>query len=299
MGKLIFSILAVVLFVYTSNAQEFQGQAIYQTKTTLGEFRGRPDMSEADKKRIMERMKKASEKTFELNFDKSAATYIKEEVLDAPSTDGGGRGGRFRFSSGDDGKLYKNIQEKSYAKEAEMFGKVFLIKDELPTFNWVMGTETKKIGNYTCYQATAVIPKDTASIESQFDKMRKERDRERSKERGEEVEEKPDADALNTDGANDEIITAWFTPEIPISNGPGEYWGLPGLILEVTSEKTVILCTKIVLNSDEKVAIVAPKKGKEINQADYDELLVKKMKEMSERFRGGNRGGGRPGGRGN
>ncbi|MRH99031.1 GLPGLI family protein [Kriegella sp. EG-1] len=298
MKKLILSIISVILFIASVNAQDFQGKAIYQTKTSIGEFRGRPDMSEAQRKRMMERIKKASEKTFELTFDKTTATYIKEEVLEAPSSDGGGRG-RFRFNSSDDGKLYKNIQEKSYSKEAEMFGKVFLIKDELKTFNWVMGSESKKIGNYTAYKATAVIPKDTASVQSQFEKIRKEREKERRKERGEEIEEQTEADVLNADGAKDEVITAWFTPEIPISNGPGEYWGLPGLILEVTSEKTVILCTKIVLNSDEKVAIVAPKKGKEINQADYDELLIKKMEEMAERFRGGNRGGGRPGGRGN
>jgi predicted GIY-YIG superfamily endonuclease len=47
-------------------------------------------------------------------------------------------------------------------------------------------------------------------------------------------------------------ITAWYTPEIPINQGPENYWGLPGLILEVTDGKTVILCSKLVLNTKEK-----------------------------------------------
>ncbi|MBM1106631.1 GLPGLI family protein [Aurantibacter crassamenti] len=294
MRKLIISIITVILLVATANAQDFQGKAIYQTKTTVGEFRGRSDMPEAQRKRMMERIKKASEKTFELTFDKSSATYIKEEVLEAPSADGGGRGGRFRFGSADDGKLYKNIQDKSYTKEAEMFGKVFLIKDELQTYNWVMGSETKKIGNYTCYQATAVIPKDSTSFQTLMDKRRRERDRERNKE-----ENKDESNEITSDEKSEEIITAWFTPEIPISNGPGNYWGLPGLILEVNTAKTTMLCTKIVLNADEKITIAASKKGKEINQADYDALLLKKMDEMSERFQGGRRSGGGPGGRRN
>lgn len=293
MRKHILSILTVVLFVATINAQDFQGKAIYQTKTSMGEFRGPSDMPEAQRKRMEERIKKASENAFELTFDKSAATYIKEEVLEAPSADGGGRGGRFRFGSADDGKLYKNIQDKSYTKEAEMFGKVFLIKDELQTYNWVMGSETKKIGNYTCYKATAVISKDSTNFQTLMEKRRRERGRERNRE-----ENKEENKEIATDENNEEVITAWFTPEIPISNGPSSYWGLPGLILEVNTAKTTMLCTKIVLNSDEKITIAASKKGKEINQADYDALLLKKMDEMSERFQGGRRGGGGPGRRG-
>ena len=46
-------------------------------------------------------------------------------------------------------------------------------------------------------------------------------------------------------------ITAWYTPQIPINQGPGEYWGLPGLILEINADRTTILCSKIIMNPSE------------------------------------------------
>lgn len=87
-------------------------------------------------------------------------------------------------------------------------------------------------------------------------------------------------------------ITAWYTPEIPINQGPENYWGLPGLILEVNDGKTVVLCSKIVLNSKEKVEIKAPTNGKVISQKEYDDTVVKKMEEFRQmnQGRGGNGG---------
>jgi GLPGLI family protein len=87
----------------------------------------------------------------------------------------------------------------------------------------------------------------------------------------------------------DLTITAWYTPEIPVNQGPENYWGLPGLILEVNDGKTVILCSKIVLNPKEKAVIKAPVKGKVISQNDFDETVVKKIQEMREMNQG--RGG--------
>jgi GLPGLI family protein len=52
----------------------------------------------------------------------------------------------------------------------------------------------------------------------------------------------------NLEMPKDVTITAWYTPEIPVNQGPENYWGLPGLILEINDGKTVILCSKIVLN---------------------------------------------------
>lgn len=94
----------------------------------------------------------------------------------------------------------------------------------------------------------------------------------------------------------EKTITAWYTPEIPVNQGPDEYWGLPGLILEVNDGRTTILCSKIVLNPKEQVTIKEPTKGKEVSQKEFNETVMEKMQEMRERFqndrnRGGNRGG--------
>jgi GLPGLI family protein len=75
-------------------------------------------------------------------------------------------------------------------------------------------------------------------------------------------------------------IEAWYTPQIPVSHGPSEFWGLPGLILEINNGNTIMLCSKIVMNPDEIVEIEAPEKGKIINKEDYQKTVVEKMKEF-------------------
>ena len=63
------------------------------------------------------------------------------------------------------------------------------------------------------------------------------------------------------------------------------YQGLPGLILELHDGKLTIICSKIVLNPEDKMTIEEPSKGKKVNQESYDTIMEKKAKEMMERFR--------------
>ena len=50
--------------------------------------------------------------------------------------------------------LYKNTKENRFTNQNESFSKLFLIKDELQKHEWKLGSETKNIGEYTCYKAT-------------------------------------------------------------------------------------------------------------------------------------------------
>lgn len=277
-------------------AQDFQGKAVYMSKTKI-EFNleGR-NIPAAQREMIEKRMKEFSEKTFELDFDRTGSIYQEQAKLETPGAGGGG-GFRMAFAGGGGGIYYKNIQEKGFKNQTELFGKIFLISDSLNQWDWKLGSETKKIGNYTCYKATAIRKRDTTMME-RFRRMGRRGRRGQGGNKAQTDSVQKDSTENNSllsrieKEPTEDTITAWFTPEIPVSQGPGPYWGLPGLILEVSDGRTALLCTKITLNPEDKKAIAAPKKGKVVTQKEYNEIMADKMEEMSERFRGGNRRGG-------
>ena len=298
MKKIFLAILSLTTFMATAQ-KDFQGMAVYESKTSTSEFAknfdGNKDMTPEMKNQIMERMKKMFEKTFVLNFDKSASIYKEEEKLDAPGQGGGGR--MMASFMGGGGTYFKNVKEKQYTVDKEVFGKEFLIKDSLPNLKWVLSDESKKIGDYTCFKATAV--KEASKTDFRNYRRKKEapkKDAEEGKvdekETSEKKEEKKTNFFADIDMPKEVTVTAWYCPEIPVNQGPDEYWGLPGLIMEVNDGKTIIMCSKLVLNVKEKIEIKAPTGGDKVSQKEYDDIMIKKMKEMSEMGGGpGSRGG--------
>jgi GLPGLI family protein len=288
MNHFLFKIVTVItLFITVSlSAQDFQGKAIYQSKTTLDIDFAASGIPADRVKQIKERMKNNLEKTFELSFNKTASIYKEEAKLDQAGTGGGG-GMRFMMAGGVNGKFYKNIQTKQLAKESEFSGKNFLIKGDLKTYEWKMEQETKMIGQNLCFKATTVIE---VPVREEFrfgrssspeDEAKREKERETNKNIKELI-----------------LVTAWYTLDIPVSNGPGDYWGLPGLILEIDAGDTKILCTKIEINPKEREIIEEPSKGKVVTQEEYDTIIEEKMIEMRERMRNEREksgGGGGPG----
>ena len=291
MYKIILLLTALVLSSIGLRAQEFQGMAVYESKTSTADFKtrmeGNKNITPEMMKNIEDRMKKMFEKTFILNFDKSASIYKEEEKLDAPGQDGGGGMRMMASMTGGGGTYYKNVKDKSYTVDKEFMGKEFLVKDTLTNLKWKMEGETRVIGGYNCYKATAVRPVS----KTDFRNFRPRDEKIDATEKAGEPKKTSFMDEL--DVPKEVTITAWYTPEIPVNQGPEGYWGLPGLILEVNDGKTVILCSKVVLNPKEKAAIKPATNGKVINQKDFDETVIKKMEEFREmnRGRGGNNGG--------
>jgi GLPGLI family protein len=260
--KSLFTVLFAIVSIATFAQKEFQGKAIYMSKTTVDMDNfgrgGGGQMSEARKKQISERMKSMLEKTFILSFDKTSSLYKEDEKLAAPTA---GQGSRFMSMMGGSSIKYKNTADLVALEAVEFFGKKFLVSDKMEKPNWELGSETKLIGNYTCYKATMLKDVDPGD----WTNMRRRG--------GEEKKDEVKKDSTEVVKATEEIeipkqilITAWYTPQVPVSNGPGEYWGLPGLILEINSGRTTILCTEIVMNPSEKELIEAPEKGKKIRR---------------------------------
>ena len=77
-------------------------------------------------------------------------------------------------------------------------------------------------------------------------------------------------------------VEAWFALEIPVSSGPANYWGLPGLIVELKEKGGKTFTFKEF--KDEKPSddqLMMPTDGKKVSQKEYDEILVQKTKELT------------------
>ena len=248
----------------TMFAQDFSGRATYKThrkssfeldSTTMATNPGIKNQLEAQ-------MRKMFQKTYILDFTKSESMFKQKQELDGPKVPkSNGAIIMIGGMAGGTDVLYKNIKEKRMANKTDLMGKIFLIKDNLVSYDWELTGETKNIGNYTCYKA--VFEKEEESVEIKMID-------------GEVKEEK---------GMKKRTIVAWYTPDVSISNGPKNFGGLPGLILEVNDGNETIMCSEIVLNPSETIDIKEPTKGKIVTRKKFAEISLEKTKEMMNRYR--------------
>ncbi|MEO9483135.1 MAG: GLPGLI family protein [Ekhidna sp.] len=240
--------------------QKFEGIASYKSSMSMGTINvaGRemsPDMQESLRKQLMQQ----SQRDYTLTFNLEEATWKEDAELEssagAPSTGGM----QIRFSMGNS-ISYLNPSKNQFLEETEIFGKKFLIEDELPTFNWKITGETKKIGEYTVIKAEYenISEQTTMSLS--------------------------DSEQTTETVMDTTMITAWYTPDIPVSQGPSNTWGLPGLILELKNGNFTFLCTKVELNPATPVQIEVPSKGKRVTREEADAIRDEKLQEMMKKY---------------
>lgn len=270
MNRFIITITLMVLLVSTGMlGQDFQGKATYFSKyiyKSEKKLTDEVDIIREDKEldeAFKIAMKKSSEKTFTLLFNKHEAVYEENEELEKPSAPSGGFSVSISMTGG--GKKYMNTKEKISLEEDEVFEKEFLIEEPLVQPDWKLINESKKIGEYSCFKAELIVPVTDVQKQNYQDFLKRE-------------EKKPAL--FKMEEPKDKVITAWYTPEIPMSFGPDNYWGLPGLILEINEENMIILCSKVVLNTKSKLNVKRPKKGDKVSQKEFDAIQKKKLDSM-------------------
>ncbi|UAM98398.1 GLPGLI family protein [Polaribacter litorisediminis] len=263
--RAIITTLALV-FATALSAQNFNGKATYKTsrKSNIRFGDNQKGVTDKMQEELQKRMQKMNQKTFILEFDKTTSMYKEDVKLDDPTPRAGSRkmvvmsfGG-----SGSADLYYKDIKENRFANKTEIMGKPFLVKDALEKYEWELSSETKSIGTYTCYKAT--FSKEVENINMSM----------------------INGESKETKTTENVTTTAWYTTEVPISNGPADYQGLPGLILEINDGKNLIVCTEIILNPEKTITIEEPTKGKEVSKKKFDKIQKQKNQEMMEKMKG-------------
>jgi Protein of unknown function (Porph_ging). len=79
-------------------------------------------------------------------------------------------------------------------------------------------------------------------------------------------------------------ITAWYTPDIPVNDGPSAYWGLPGLILyvDINNGSRIFSCTGIE-QTDNLPEIEVPSEGEKVSRAQYTKIVTEEMQNLQNK----------------
>ncbi len=264
---LFFIAFGVSAFIMSINAQGFTGVATYKSASKMTITMDSSKVSAGEQELINQQLMKAMQKEYDLVFNATASNWKEVEKLDNEGASGGGVEVIMIGTGGGNGLLYKNTKDKTSVESTDSFGKRFLVSGELEPYQWEITQETKQIGRYTCYKAIAKRETTQISISEVND-------------------EKEEKEETKT-----QIINAWYTPEIPVSHGPDAYWGLPGLIMEVSNGGRVLVCSKVVLNPKDAVAIEIPSKGKKVSTEEYKVILKEHAEKMNKMYGGGKRKG--------
>lgn len=259
-----------MLFSFALIPQDLTVQAHYLSKTNVNFDTDNPEVPDNIKKTVKELLENHFEKTSILLIDGVASLYKFDRQPEFSST---GHVPLLREFLSSPEVSYKNIETRKYVKQTELFGKTFLIKDSLLTYDWKITGEKKMIGDYNCFKAIGRKAVDSLDFSNIKWKVKNE----------------------DSNGATERIfsnfevpesaeITVWFTPDIPTTHGPGQYYGLPGLILQVNSGRTVTTCTKIIIGPKIDDSVVPPKKGKKVTQAEFDKIRLNKMEAIREQY---------------
>lgn len=133
--------------------------------------------------------------------------------------------------------VYFYENDKGLIIQKEFSGDIFLVEPDEGSLGWKIMDERKMVGEYECTKAIGVNK--------------------------------------GFDNRESEVI-AWFSSQINVPYGPNEYFGLPGLIMEVQDKGIIYYCSSISFGEQ---YIERPSKGIRITEKKLNEYVLKKAAE--------------------
>jgi len=140
----------------------------------------------------------------------------------------------------------RTIQEKMYSYteyDSELYPQKVILKKEIPT--WKLSSEKKSVSGFECYKAHTTYT------------------------------------VINSAGTFNNIVEAWYCPEINFSFGPLGYGGLPGLIFELKIKDAVYGLTNLDFNPITKEAPNL-KKYAIVSQKELDQKAIEAYENFIE-----------------
>ena len=251
--------------LHTSFSQQFEGVATYRSSMSIPELNLDDNVDVELKKSLRQQLMASSRRDYTLKFNVQESLWKEEAQLEPTSPQASTGGVQMRIST-NRSITYMNPGNQEFLEETEIFGKKFLITDVPETFRWKITDETKKIGDYTVIKATYQDINERTSFSLS------------------------DSEQTSETVMDTTQVVAWYTPDIPVSQGPNSTWGLPGLILEYDNGTFSYLCTKIALNPADPIVIKKPSKGKPVSREEAETIRDEKMQEMMKKYDSGDGG---------
>jgi GLPGLI family protein len=157
MKKSIFINTILLLMVSISiSAQNFQGKIYYSSKSKVHSVHNMDNFTDEQKAATKKQQAEVSAKKYVLEFNKNHSLFTEDIKLSLIPTRPMRTGGGMDLVNSP-GNFYKDLVTRSYVNQKDLFGKQFIIQDELETIAWQKTDEVKNIGEYVCFKAIAQV----------------------------------------------------------------------------------------------------------------------------------------------
>jgi GLPGLI family protein len=263
-------LIALTTLTTSATAQMKEGKISYERKINM--HRNLPDPQ------MKSMIPEFRTDKFELIFNENASLFrsvVDDEAPDPFANAGGGGGGggmrmSFRMPTAN---TYTDIAKQMQYEERAFFEKEFLIIDSLKQYKWKLSEETKTIAKQLCKKATTMITAPQMRMRVSIGGGNN-----------------TDTTANTPRAPKETELVVWYAENIPVSFGPDNYSGLPGVIMELDQDNGATVTTAVEVSAKyPKKELIAPTKGDKMNRAQFQESMQKLMQDMQ-------RGGGGMGG---